>query len=335
MISLMDKILLIDDDPIHFQETKKLIEDKTNKQFLVIPENYAMMQDAFSLDVKDINIWGYIPQLIRQEANEICLIICDIFFKDSDGGLTLIKNIRSDSNYYVYPDHLFNLIVPIIAFTDHPDKEAAAIQIGANYAFHKSKDPRDQTKFIETIRRQISLYKRTYKAWNEFMWPNSIKEEILGFKRENSGINLFIMTSFDNCHKEEINTIKTTLSSKITDLTCHVADDPGGKYSDNILEDVTVFMYGCDLGIAILFKDKDKPNVISPSVCLEIGYMRALQKPVLILTEENIQDIADLNGISQCVFSESNPIQSDEIQKKITKWVIRKLVNANNLQRRD
>ena len=325
----MNKILLIDDNPTHFQETKVFIEQMTNQLFLVIPEDYTKMGQAFSFDVKDVNIWEYVPELLKKHAEEICLIICDIRLNGTDDGLDLIKKIRDDRDYYIYPDHLFNMIVPIIAYTEHPDRETDAFRMGANYSFHKTDDSKERLKFIETIKQLISLYKRTYVAWNEYMWPNSIKSKIAKFKQDNPGTNLFLMSSFQSCHQDSLAHFKDALS-KIGGFTHHMADAPGGKYTDELLQDVAVYMHGCDLGIAILFEDVDKPNKTSPSVCLEIGYMRALQKPILLFTEDTVPlDDADFSGISRCDF-EKNQLCCDRTIKHLERWLTNQLFSVNN-----
>lgn len=325
---MMNKILLIDDNPTDFQITKTFIEQMTNQQFFVIPEDYTVMGQAFSYDCKDITIWDYIPKFLKEHAEEICLIICDIKLNGSDDGLDLIRKIRDDRDFYIYPDHLFNMIVPIIAYTEHPDKETVAFKMGANYSFHKSVDSEERIKFIETIKQQIYIYQRTYGAWNEYMWPNSIKSKIAKFKQMNPGTNLFLMSSFQHSHQEYLDSFKEMLS-EIGGFTYHMADAPGGEFTDELLQDVAVYMHGCDLGIAILFEDHGKQNVTSPSVCLEIGYMRALQKPILLFREETVPDEADFNGVSQSIF-EKDQLCCEKTKRHLERWITNQLFSVIN-----
>ena len=318
----MNKILLIENDRDVFYEIKQFLEEE--QLFSVIPADYDEMGKAFDPDYRGITIWNYIPRLIHENADEICVIICDILLHGYASGLDLIKKIRTDTKYYVYPDHLFNLIIPIIAYTGFSDKEVEALRMEANASFQKSKDPAERLKFMETIKQLAAQYDRVKSAWNEYMWPNGLKEKIKDFKKSHIKKNAFLMTSFSDKYSEDIDRFVLSLN-QLGGVECHIANAPGGKNTDNLFPNVEVFMHGCDFGIAILFDDKDAPSEykINPNVSLEIGYMYANKKPILILKENTLkkEDInVDLIGRLYYEFDRSE-LGGDGLIKRVKEWL--------------
>lgn len=71
------------------------------------------------------------------------------------------------------------------------------------------------------------------------------------------------------------------------------ADENG--FHDNLWENVQTHMHGCSFGIAVYERiDQDQPN---PNVGLEVGYMMAMNKPVLLLKDQTVATLqADLAG---------------------------------------
>jgi nucleoside 2-deoxyribosyltransferase len=85
-------------------------------------------------------------------------------------------------------------------------------------------------------------------------------------------------------------------------------------------------MLGCSKGIAIL-EDKVKPD-FNPNVGIEYGFMRALNKPVLVLAEKDFQRIsADLSGIIRQRFDLKNPVT---LKKPIEEWLSEVMAKASD-----
>lgn len=320
----MNKVLLIDDDRDDFLLTKQLIEKE--QQYVVIPTEYEEMGRAFDDDVQGTMIWNYTPKLLKENADEICVIICDLVFNGYESGLDLIARIRTDPQFYTSPDRLFNSLVPIIALTGYTDKDIQALRSGANYAIQKSDDPVQQKKLLETIKRQAIVYERMYKACTESMWPNELKDKIWDFKGKNAGINVFLMTSFDEKHKEFSGKVKSMINS--LGPTCHVANAPGGLNTSLVWSDVAVYMNACDMGVAIFYDDYGEDNAVNPNVCVEVGYMKGRNKPVLILMERSLGTLpVDLNGLNRVVFDKDD---SNKILMEVKQWIDNRVLDVHN-----
>lgn len=66
-------------------------------------------------------------------------------------------------------------------------------------------------------------------------------------------------------------------------------------YADNLLTNIRTYMHGCDFGVAIF--DRVKTEYFNPNVSLEIGYMMAMGKDVLLLKDSTLQSLpTDLVG---------------------------------------
>jgi hypothetical protein len=72
------------------------------------------------------------------------------------------------------------------------------------------------------------------------------------------------------------------------------ADDPT-TYSENIFMNIRTYMHGCGFGIAVFERlEHEYPN---PNVSLEVGYMRALGKPLCSLKDRMLRGLpSDLGG---------------------------------------
>jgi nucleoside 2-deoxyribosyltransferase len=88
---------------------------------------------------------------------------------------------------------------------------------------------------------------------------------------------------------------------------------------DRILwNNLCTYMLGCSKGIAIL-EDKVKRD-FNPNVGIEYGFMRALNKPVLVLADKDFQRIsADLSGIIRQRFDLRNPMT---LKKPVEEWLL-------------
>lgn len=109
--------------------------------------------------------------------------------------------------------------------------------------------------------------------------------------------NVFLMTRFAE-HlglNHAIETIVSHLEEK--GYAGLKANDKTYYVGDRVLwNNVCVYMIGCSKGVAIL-EDIVKSD-FNPNIALEYGFMRALNKPVLILADKDFQRIsADVMGI--------------------------------------
>ena len=82
------------------------------------------------------------------------------------------------------------------------------------------------------------------------------------------------------------------------------ADDK--QYHDDLFPNVQTYMYGCGFGIS-LFERLEADN-FNPNVSLEVGYMRALKKPVCLLKDKTLAQLpSDLVGKLYRLFDPQDP----------------------------
>jgi nucleoside 2-deoxyribosyltransferase len=88
----------------------------------------------------------------------------------------------------------------------------------------------------------------------------------------------FIMIKFTPELEPIVASIREALSPH--GLVALLASDK--SYEDDLLPNVKIYMWGCGFGIAVF--DKLSAMEFNPNVAFELGFMLALQKPVLILS---------------------------------------------------
>ena len=105
--------------------------------------------------------------------------------------------------------------------------------------------------------------------------------------------NVFIMTPFkkDARYQLVIKSIQTILANK--GFRGWIASER--NFAPQLWENVSVFMAGCEFGIAVFTKenlpgsgDESTPDTYNPNVSVEVGYMLALGRRVLLLKEKSL-----------------------------------------------
>jgi hypothetical protein len=99
-------------------------------------------------------------------------------------------------------------------------------------------------------------------------------------------------------------------------LTILRADDR--EYAADLWDNVLTYMYGCSSAIAVF--DQVNYREFNPNVALEVGFMLAMGKPVLLLKDQAIEAMpSDIIGKIYRVFNTYDPRAS--IPPQIQKWV--------------
>jgi hypothetical protein len=132
---------------------------------------------------------------------------------------------------------------------------------------------------------------------------------------------VFIMTKYpdgNDAIDNELLAVIAAAKKAITDCgyTPHLALDK--KYHPILWDNVELYLLACSRGVAIV-ESKYKKE-LNPNVALEWGWMRAMGRDVLYLTEETF-DLAraDWSGLIQDKFPWGNP--DPAITKAIEKWL--------------
>lgn len=309
-----NKVLIIEDDRDDYNKTKKLLESE--QQFIVIPDSFDEWSCALDQNDHSVNLWDYLSVILRENENELAAVICDLRLNERDTGFDIINRIREE-DFFQLSNPYINEIIPIIAYTNYPDREANAVARGATVSISKMSQ---EAILLETLKGQVALFSRVLTSFKEFLWPIELKSQIK--KLINSGkTNAFLMTSFAKENEKKISDVKDILAQY--DVVCHIANAPGGKYSDKLFQNIQVFMHGCDFGIGLYTNDSDKTKdekiKINPNLSLEVGYMLAIGKPVCILKERELKKMnIDLADRLYCEFDEND---NDALSEVIKQWL--------------
>jgi hypothetical protein len=128
--------------------------------------------------------------------------------------------------------------------------------------------------------------------------------------------NVFIMMrfhtapQFDEVHQTIVDTLREY------GLSGHRADDRA--YHPELWANVEVYMTCCHLGIAVFEDFVDRSH--NPNVALELGYMRAKQRRVLILKERTLPSVpADIVGSLYKPFNKFEIV--DTVRAEVRRWI--------------
>lgn len=127
--------------------------------------------------------------------------------------------------------------------------------------------------------------------------------------------NVFIMTPY---HKAVANVIEALEEAlRKAGLNPLRADGKNYLKDRNLWHNVCVYMLCCGSGVAVL--EHEARREFNPNVALEYGFMRALDKRVLLLTEKNFKAIrADIGGIVRETFDVRRP---QSVVAAVSRWL--------------
>jgi hypothetical protein len=174
-----------------------------------------------------------------------------------------------------------------------------------------------------TLSRQY-FHRRGLNNMGDFMLPPGyqfLQEECARFFQVNTDYNrnVFIMTRFSPGNRL-LETIDTTIRATLIQHGFNPvrADDRMFMTDRNLWNNVCVYMHCSKYGIAIL---EDRiANEFNPNVALEYGFMRALNKPVLLLADEGFRNLrADVIGTLRETFDITNI--EETIGAPISRWL--------------
>lgn len=89
-------------------------------------------------------------------------------------------------------------------------------------------------------------------------------------------------------------------------------------YADDLFENIKTYMHGCLFGVALF--ERINSNYFNPNVSLEIGYMMAMNKPILFLKDRTLNSLhTDLIGKLYYEYDFQNP--NEILPIVIDKWL--------------
>ena len=118
-------------------------------------------------------------------------------------------------------------------------------------------------------------------------YPLEITESLQRFIKDHPDYqrNAFVMMKFGEteAHKSIVDSIYSTLNRY--GIIALRAD--GKEYHDDLFPNVLTYIYGCRFGIAVF--ERLEQDDFNPNVSLEVGYMRALRKPICLLKDKTLK----------------------------------------------
>src|SRR5258706_4511505 len=194
-------------------------------------------------------------------------------------GLYFIRNASSEKE-------LYNLA---LKYDIHPSYQTTSAQDLSDEVVNRYINPAldyIEARLIEAIENDKPLGFRVSQDISSTTYPLEISQSLQGFLRDHSNARqtAFIMMRFGmtEAHTEIVKVIKDVLSKY--EIVAMRADDK--EYHDDLFSNVLTYIYGCNFGIAVF--ERLETDDFNPNVALEVGYMRALKKPVCLLKDKTI-----------------------------------------------
>lgn len=148
--------------------------------------------------------------------------------------------------------------------------------------------------------------------------PEELTSSLKKFQKHNPSNKRtgFLMMKFEDSpvQTQLINVVKNHFATH--EIKILRADDTW--YANELLPNIRTYMHGCNFGVALF--DRINSQDFNPNVSLEIGYMMALDKPVLLLKEKSMKSLpTDLVSKLYHEYDFQNP--EITLQLAIDKWL--------------
>ena len=181
---------------------------------------------------------------------------------------------------------------------------------------------------IEFVRREMEIASEiAAPATPNFtaQHPLEITESLRAFRKDHPDPRrtAFVMMQFGvtAMHESIIRSIRSTLAQY--GVAALRADDK--EYHDDLFPNVLTYMHGSAFGIAVF--ERLEAEDFNPNVSLEVGYMRAIRKPVCLLKDKTLRTLqTDLVGRLYKQFDPQNP--SGTIPAELEKWLADKEITT-------
>jgi hypothetical protein len=218
---------------------------------------------------------------------------------------TLVARIQGNLNGVV---DFFRQIAPRVSGLSKTEHDAALTHVDALIA----KTERDFEHDAAVVRSALASNVLPTSV------PSSISSSLSRFQRDHprSSEAAFLMMRFSRTKLHDQITSSVRAALKTFSMAALRADDK--EYHDELFPNIQTYMHGCGFGIAIF--ERIEEDDFNPNVSLEVGYMTALGKPVLLLKDRTLKVLhADLIGKLYKVFDSLDPEASiaPQIEKLI------------------
>ena len=178
---------------------------------------------------------------------------------------------------------------------------------------------------IEIIEKELEKLEEVFEFQNTLNqyddnvnYPLEIHESLKKFMSDNPDFhrNAFIMMQFGDtpAHNQILLSIKNVL--KRYGINALRADEK--EYHEDLFPNVLTYIHGSKFGIAVF--ERLEEDEFNPNVSLEVGYLRALKKPICLLRDKTLKALqTDLVGK---LYKSFNPQDIENtISKELEKWL--------------
>ena len=271
----------------------------------IVASNYANEAHRWPL-LRSFNwegyIWNskYIILILRDKLSGVSAGPSKPKPLDNSSALSVAPNITNLEMWHSYIQSKFNIRSQDMAIII-PVTSDENLNINDDWAEWSEADKQLWQKQIDLNIAKHFYYLKGFDLIDEFFIPPGyqfLADECEKFFKDHPHYdhNILIMTRFvaSNSLLEELNQelrnilIEHSMNPVKTDDKMYLRDR-------NLWNNVCVYMICCKFGIAIL--EDRVVNEFNPNVALEYGFMRALNKPALLLTDVGFRNLrADIIG---------------------------------------
>jgi nucleoside 2-deoxyribosyltransferase len=199
------------------------------------------------------------------------------------------------------------------------------LTIEPKYKQHKIRDPWGEYEGEELpIARTELTFLIDPKEIEELNIDNTISQSIdlinpiKKFKKDHSDYNRcgFLMMKYEDTKIQR--SITESLKSEFKKHSLKLLRADEKYYSDELLPNIRTYMHCCSFGVAVF--DRINSNEFNPNVSLEIGYMMALKKPILLLKDKTLPSLH--TDLVSKLYEEFNFQDIDStVHKVVSKWI--------------
>ncbi len=202
-----------------------------------------------------------------------------------------------------------------------PPFSTSSIQDHLNEIVHRYINPAIdfiERKLVQQTKAKVITQYDPYDVGVRIKPPLEITESLERFIRDNSDYqrNAFIMMKFGvtKAHQAIVESVRYVLNRY--GIKALRADDK--QYHDDLFPNVLTYIYGCNFGIAIFERLEEED--FNPNVSFEVGYMKALHKPVCLLKDKTLKTLhTDLVGKLYKSFDPQSP--DNTIPQELENWL--------------
>lgn len=236
----------------------------------------------------------------------------------SDYNISYLRPVKSLTGEWLLDLQEFRYSFECLSKSQHLKGK---ITLEPDYTQERTVDEYSDEIIHEFTRIKFSIYPEDLKISSLTSFsdlPDELKEPLNRFRKDFGTKDKcgFLMMKFEDTKIQTgiVQIIKSHFESKGLNLLR--ADDKW--YADDLFTNIKTYMHGCSFGVALF--ERINSNYFNPNVSLEIGYMMAMNKPILFLKDRTLTSLhSDLVGKLYHEYDFQNP--QNTLPTVIDRWI--------------